>query len=127
MTSILKAILQILLLSIFSFAGNCIIKYFHLSIPGSILSFFLVLFLFQLKILHLQWLETGANYLISELILFFIPSTVGIVKYEYLLRLEGLQFECIIILSTATVMLCVGFLAEHLAKYKRSVAIHVNK
>lgn len=124
---ILKTILQILLLSIWSLAGNYIEEFFQLPIPGSILGFFFVFSLLQLKIIRLNWLETGANYLIAEIALFFIPSTVGIVNYKNLMHLEGLQFEFVIILSTAAVMVCVGFLTEYIAKYKRSVAIRVNK
>lgn len=127
MLLILKMVVQIFSLSAAALAGNFMARYLHLPIPGSILGFFLVFLLFQLKIIRLNWLEAGANYLIAELILFFIPSTVGIVNYGNLMRLQGVQFEMIIVLSTATVMACVGFAAEYITKYKRRLHIHVNK
>lgn len=60
--------------------------------------------------LHTQWLklenvEHGADVLLGELLLFFIPPVVGIIQYQELLIASGWKILFVIIISTAMVMM----------------------
>lgn len=113
---IIKAILQIGVLLGVTMLGNELTQLLHLRIPGSVLGILLVIILLQTKVIRLEWIESGANLLIAELMLFFIPSAVGVVKYKQLMMAEGMRFELVIIISTFTVMVCTGFLSEIINK-----------
>jgi len=65
---------------------------------------FLLFFALLFKIIKLEWVETGANWLIAELLLFFIPSAVGIVNYDEILSWQGINAILVIGLGTFIVM-----------------------
>ncbi len=113
---ILKCIAQIGGLLGISLLGNKITQVFDLHFPGSILGILFIFLLLEAKIISLEWVETGANLLIAELILFFIPSAVGVVQYKQLIITNGASFGFVIFLSTVTVMISTGLLAEFLNK-----------
>jgi holin-like protein len=92
--------------------GNELAQVLNLKIPGSIIGILLVIILLQAKIIRLEWIESGANILIAELMLFFIPSAVGVMQYKQVMAADGMRFELVIFLSTLTVMICTGFLSE---------------
>ncbi|WP_027417655.1 CidA/LrgA family protein [Aneurinibacillus terranovensis] len=116
MKKIATAIWQICLLIIFSFAGNYIANILHLKISGSIIGVILVFFLLYFKVIRLDWLETGANWLLAELLLFFVPSAVGIVQYKSVIMLDGSRFMLVIVIGTLTVMACTGLSAEFISR-----------
>ena len=51
--------------------------------------------------------------------LFFVPSAVGIIQHRQLMLMNGLRFEIVILLSTLTVMICTGLLAEVIHRQRR--------
>ncbi len=99
-------------------AGNWFATLIHTSFPGSVLSLFIVFLLLQTGVLRLKWLETGANWLLSELLLLFIPSAVGIVLYKHLMEIDGWKIILIIGISTILVMSATGSLTQVLLKYR---------
>lgn len=109
---IIKTMFQVGIFFLFSQLGTLIATYLSLPLPGSIIGICLVFLLLQTGLLRLEWLEKGANCLIAELMLFFVPSAVGIIQYRQLMLLSGLRFEIVILLSTLTVMTATGLLAE---------------
>ncbi|MFK2826621.1 CidA/LrgA family holin-like protein [Bacillus sp. B190/17] len=118
MTTIMKGIGQVILLCLISLIMNKVVDLFHLRIPGSILGIFVVFVLLQTKIIRLEWIEIGANWLLAELLLFFIPSAVGIMKYKNILIEDGVYVILVIIISTIIVMACTGLTAKKIAERK---------
>ncbi|GGE34532.1 holin-like protein CidA [Pullulanibacillus camelliae] len=114
--TIIKGILQIAFFIFVSLIMNEITQLFHLKIPGSILGIILIFILLKTKILPLKWVDIGANWMLAELLLFFIPSAVGIIQYKTLLFQNGLQVITLVILSTGLVMACAGRVAVAIAK-----------
>lgn len=100
---------------------NGLVSLLGLKIPGSILGMFLVFFLLQAKIVRLEWIETGAAWLLAELLLFFIPPSVGIISYQDLLKHEGWQILLAIVIGTAIVMAASGLVAQSISKRKERV------
>lgn len=113
---ILKIIFQVLVFLGIALLGNKVTQVFQLHIPGSIIGIFFIFLLLEIKMIRLEWLEAGANILIAELLLFFIPSAVGVVEYRQIMLANGVRFGSVIVLSTITVMMCTGFLAEFINK-----------
>jgi len=60
------------------------------------------------------WFADGANWLLGELTLFFIPCVVAVVKYSALFKAQGLQLVFVIAVGTVMVMISTAW-AVHLA------------
>ncbi|WP_018663887.1 CidA/LrgA family holin-like protein [Heyndrickxia acidiproducens] len=92
--------LQICFLYIFFFIGNAIHDFFHLALPGSIIALLLLFICLCLKIVPVKWIENGAGFLLSILMLLFVPTTVGIMNYSSLLSIHGALLVLAVLLST---------------------------
>ncbi len=110
---------QVILLCGISLLGNCIAQFLHLSIPGNILGLGVLFFLMERKIISLNWIENGANFLIAELLLFFIPSAIGVIQFQGLLISQFVNLSIVIVLSTLVVVLFVGLLTETILRYNK--------
>lgn len=111
-------IVQIALLMVFSLLMDLLARTLHLPVPGSILGMIVLFVLLQTGVVKLRWIEVGAAWLLGELLLFFIPSAVGIMNYMPMLEHDGLQILFIVLLSTFLVMTCTGLVATRIAKRK---------
>ena len=74
-------------------------------IASGVIGFFLLLMLLHTQWLKLENVEHGADVLLGELLLFFIPPVVGIIQYQELLIASGWKILFVIIISTAMVMM----------------------
>lgn len=92
-------------------------------IPASMIGLILLFGALMLKVVKLEWVEKGGNWLLAELLLFFIPSAVGIVNYNEILSLQGAETVLLIGFSTVMVMGSTAFIAEKLYNRKRSDAL----
>ena len=52
------------------------------------------------------------------MLLFFIPATVGVVKYKSLVVHSGLRIAAVILVSTLAVMACAGWIGEKAARQR---------
>ncbi|RZG67642.1 CidA/LrgA family protein [Acinetobacter bouvetii] len=80
-------------------------KLLNLPVASGVLGFFLLLFLLEMKWLKLAHVERGADLLLAELLLFFIPPVVGVIQYQDLLIASGWKILLVILISTALVMI----------------------
>lgn len=94
----------IIILAVWSYA-YVLQKLLSLPVASGVLGFFLLLFLLEMKWLKLAHVERGANLLLAELLLFFIPPVVGVIQYQDLLIASGWQILLVILISTALVMM----------------------
>lgn len=102
----------------FLFLGNVIKTLVPLLIPASMVGLLLLFLALWLGIIKLEWVEQGGNWLLAELLLFFIPSAVGIVNYEEMLSWQGLKSVFLVGLSTFIVISSTAFIAEKLNNWK---------
>jgi holin-like protein len=114
-----KLILQIAALSSLSWIGNTLGRMLHLDMLGNIIGMAILLLLLERKLLPLSWIETGANFLIAEMLLFFIPSAIGIIQFKDVLERESLGLMLVIVFSTALVILFVGLATELVSHYRK--------
>jgi holin-like protein len=109
---------QVGLLALFSMAGNAAVDHLHWHIPGPMLGMVLLFVLLRTKLIRLDWVEAGANWLLADLLLFFIPAAVGIIQYRQAMAVDGSRVLLVIGLSTIAVMICTGLLAEGVMRYR---------
>lgn len=114
----LIAVLQIMALFVFAKLMNVLAAFLHLRIPGTILGILVIFLLLHFKIIQLKWIELGAVWLLGELLLFFIPSAVGVIDYGTLLSQSGTSIVLVVLLSTFVVMLSTGIMTQMIAKRK---------
>ena len=86
---ILKVIIQVIILYVFSMLGNLLQTIFHLPISGSIIGLFLLLAALMLKIIPVPAIKQGSEFLLLFLTLFFVPATIGIMNYPALFSSSG--------------------------------------
>ena len=94
----------IIILAVWSCA-DILQKLLNLPVASGVLGFFLLLFLLEMKWLKLAHVERGADLLLAELLLFFIPPVVGVIQYQDLLITSGWKILLVILISTALVMM----------------------
>ncbi|MEH7130595.1 CidA/LrgA family holin-like protein [Neobacillus drentensis] len=113
-------IIQVLFLHVFLFLGASLKEVIPLPIPASMFGLFLLFIALYFKIIKLEWVERGANWLLAELLLFFVPSAVGIVNYDEILSVQGAEIVGLIGISTIVVMGITALIAEKVTGWKRS-------
>lgn len=118
MRYIWKLSYQISILIAFSFIGNLLTTQLGLTLPGSIIGIILLFLCLHLKLIPVQHVTDGADFLLANLLLLFIPSVVGIIQYQDILSANGIQLVVIIIIGTAIVMITTGLFADWILTFK---------
>ncbi|MDP4085286.1 MAG: CidA/LrgA family holin-like protein [Bacillota bacterium] len=113
-------ILQVCFLHVFLFLGTALKQMIPLPIPASMFGLFLLFLALYCKLIKLKWVELGAKWLMAELLLFFIPSAVGIVNYQQIFSIQGVKIVLLIAISTIIVMGMTALTAEKISARKRS-------
>ncbi|MGH2319123.1 CidA/LrgA family protein [Planococcus sp. SE5232] len=113
---IIHIILQLLAITGFYLIGEGVQDFFNIPLPGSIVGFLLLFAALMLKIYPLQWIDSGAHFLLAFLSLYFIPATVGVVEYGELFSGKGMLLIPIVIISTFLTMAAAGWVSQYTAK-----------
>jgi len=119
---IITIIIQILVIQLFVFMGAGVKAILPVPIPASMIGLVLLLLALFTKVVKIEWVEKGGNWLLAELLLFFIPSAVGIVNYEEILSWKGFETVLLIGVSTFIVMAATACTADYIQKRKGRVA-----
>ena len=69
-------------------------------------------------------IELGANWLLANMLLFFIPLVVSVVQFTELLKTQGLTLFLNIGLGFASVMLATALTVEWVCRYERKVRLN---
>lgn len=111
-------LLQVAGLTVFSLLVNGLTSLLHIPLPGSIIGMILLFLLLESGVIRLNWVEAGASWLLAELLLFFIPSAIGVMNYSKLLESFGLQVLAVVLVGTFAVMASSGLLTGVIYKVK---------
>lgn len=114
----LVIICQAAILCLIYIAGTFIVETFQLPIPGSVIGMIILFILLLTNIIKPLWIQEGANFFISNLNLFFIPATVGIMNYLDFFAGKGFLLVLITIISTFLVILSSGAVSQWLISRK---------
>ena len=104
-----KVIIQIGLLLIFWWIGSLLQQTLNLPVSAGVIGLFLVLIGLVSGVFKLQWIKTGSDFMLAELVLFFIPCVVGLINYKSLFIAEGWQLITAIVLGTLCVMVFTAY------------------
>lgn len=120
MRRLIKIILQVTLIYGITLLGIWLREIFHIPIAGSIVGLALLFCLLLFKVIPEHWIEVGANKLINVMVLFFVPSIVGIMDIANQIDPTYIFLAILIIISTSLVALSSGYVSEKLLKIKPS-------
>lgn len=108
----IKILFQVSLIYMITQIGNWLQEILHIPIAGSIVGLALLFLLLLTGILPERWIEVGANKLINVMILFFVPSIVGIMDIADQIGPGYIIMVVLLIVSTSLVALSSGYVCE---------------
>lgn len=111
---IAKIILQICLIMLITQAGNLIQRTFHIPLAGSIIGLILFFCLLQTGVVRASWINEGANFLLTTMIFFFLPSIISLKDVIGNINSSYIIFFILIAVGTVLVAFVSGYIAEKL-------------
>lgn len=99
-------------------ASDKLVSWLHLPLPANVVGMVLLLLLIMTRIVPLRWVKAGANWLLAEMLLFFIPAVVAVVNYSDLLRTEGWRICVVIAVSTLLVLAATSLVVDRLYRFE---------
>lgn len=99
-----RVVLQVVLLTGIWLGAEWLSACWLPQLPAGVLGMFLLLCALLGRLLPLSWFRQGARWLLAEMLLFFIPAVIAVVKYPTVMRQQGLAILLVIVLSTLFVM-----------------------
>ena len=121
LTHLAKTVAQILLLVLIWWLGTKIQSWFHLPISGGVIGLLLLLAALLTGLFKLSWIKQGSDLILAELVLFFIPCVVGLVKYKHLFLSSGWQLVVAVVLGTICVMVITALTVYFGFKFERKL------
>jgi holin-like protein len=112
--------LQLGLIVLFWMAGSFLVRVSRIPLPAGIAGMLLVLALFVSGRLSPLSLHKGANWLISEMLLFFVPAVLAVLDHREFLGLLGLKILVAILLGTVVVMSATALTSDICFRLMRS-------
>lgn len=118
---VLKVTAQLLFLIGLWWISALIQQYFHLPISAGVIGLILLLLALMSGMMKLVWIKSGADFILAELVLMFIPCVVGLVKYKQLFITQGWQLILAVVLGTICVMVMTAYSVHFGFKLERKL------
>jgi holin-like protein len=115
-TRLAHMMVQVALLIGIWWACDVAVHLLHLPLSGGVLGLGVVLALLFSGVLRVDRVKLGAQLLLTEMILFFIPAVVAIVRYQDLLLQSGVKLMALIVIGNACVMFLTAFAVEAIVR-----------
>ena len=119
--------LQVLLLSAIWLAAEALRSHMGWKMPAGLIGFAVLAVGLFSRVIKTRWFASGTRWLLSDMLLFFIPGLLVVVNYGDLVRNQGLRILLVIVLSTICVMAATAVVVDavyrlelRLAQRKRS-------
>ena len=96
----------------------------HLPFSGGVVGLFVLVALLLSGWVRPTTIELGANWLLANMLLFFIPLVVSVVQFTQLLKAQGLMLFVNIGLGFASVMLATALTVEWVCRYERKLRLN---
>ncbi|MEX3900393.1 CidA/LrgA family protein [Paraburkholderia sp. BR10954] len=103
--------------------ADFIVRRLHLPVPGGVLGLVVLLALLLCGGVAPRWVKAGADWLLSDMLLFFIPAAVAAVQYGGLFRADGWRLALVVIAGTLMVMVAVACAVDQAARVERRFAL----
>ncbi|KGH16463.1 CidA/LrgA family protein [Comamonas thiooxydans] len=115
---LLKAVLQVCLLSAIWIAMDVLRQHFGWSMPAGLIGFGLLAVGLFSGLVKARWLQSGTNWLLAEMLLFFVPAMLVVTEYPDLIRHQGLRILAVIVASTACVMAVTALAVDRVYRFE---------
>ena len=92
--------------------------------PANLVGIVLMLALFASGVVRPDWIRRGADWLLAEMLLFFVPAVVAVVNYTQLLMVDGWRIMLVIALSTLMVLGATAWVVDKVYRYEVSRMKH---
>lgn len=115
--------LQLGLMVGFWLAGEGLVRMLSLPVPGGLVGLGAVLLLLATRSLSATGLRRGAQWLLADMLLFFVPAVLAVLDHREFLGLMGLKILCVIVLSTALVMLVTASVVDACCRWRERHAV----
>lgn len=107
---------QFLILLVINFLGVIIQNIFNLPLPGTILGMLFLFILLWTKILKVESIEKVCDFLILNMIIFFLPPAVELLEHITLLKTGFFKIIILLILTTVITMVVTAKTVEYCIK-----------
>ena len=114
----LKVVVQVALLCSIWVAMDVARRHFGWSMPAGLIGFALLAVGLFPGLVKVQWLKGGTNWLLAEMLLFFVPAMLVVTEYGDLVRHQGLRILAVIIASTACVMVVTALAVDRVYRFE---------
>ncbi len=118
-----RVVLQTAALGALWLAVDWAVRASGLPVPSGVIGLAVLLALLWSGGVAPGWIQDGANWLLSDMLLFFIPATVAAVQYGGLFRADGWRLALVVVAGTAFVMLAVAVAVDVAAGFERRLAL----
>ncbi|MGF6779421.1 CidA/LrgA family protein [Paraburkholderia sp. GAS334] len=105
------------------YVADFIVRHLGLPVPGGVVGLVAMLALLFSGGIPTNWIKSGADWLLSDMLLFFIPAAVAAVQYGGLFKEDGWRLALVVVAGTLMVMVAVAFAVEQAARLERRLAL----
>ena len=117
-----KVVLQVVVLSCIWLSMDVLRQHFGWSMPAGLIGFGLLAAGLFSGVIKVQWLKGGTNWLLAEMLLFFVPAVLVVTEYPELIQNQGLRILAVIISSTLCVMVATAWAVDRVFRLELLLA-----
>ena len=117
-----KVVLQVVVLSCIWRSMDVLRQHFGWSMPAGLIGFGLLAAGLFSGVIKVQWLKGGTNWLLAEMLLFFVPAVLVVTEYPELIQNQGLRILAVIISSTLCVMVATAWAVDRVYRLELLLA-----
>ena len=103
---VLEQVLRILVICVF---GEFVANMLPIPFPGSVLAMIILFLCLIFKLIKVEQIDIAADFLLKNMVLLFIPSTVSIISYVGVLEGVVFKFLFICIITTVITFFCTAY------------------
>ncbi|MEZ9821379.1 CidA/LrgA family protein [Shewanella sp. 10N.286.45.A1] len=114
---------QVSFFCLFAYSCQQLATWLHSPLPGSVIGLAILLLLLCGKVIPEKAVNNGAAWLIGDLLLFFIPPVVAVLKYEDILEQYGITLLSSMLAASCLVLLGTAFTVDRLFNFERKLKL----
>ncbi|UJF18281.1 CidA/LrgA family protein [Vibrio sp. SS-MA-C1-2] len=118
---VLHTIGQVCLIGGLTIFSHFFVDAFRIPIPANVFGMLLLLLLISCRVVKVEWFKFGANWLLAEMLLFFIPAVESVMNYKDLLLTQGSKIILLLFISTSLVMVSTAIVVDQLFKVEKKL------
>ncbi len=119
-SNLLRGTVQVSFFVVVWCAAQAIVQWLRWPLPAAVPGLALVLALLAAGVLPEHRLKIGADWLLGEMLLFFIPPLLAVVQFGPLLAHSGLRLLAAIALGSLLVLAGTGMVVERTLRWERA-------